>query len=188
MRPRTQLRMEGAYRHAWQAQVLTLITTRLPDDEDALNLVAAMRWRSARRFVAHLQRDVLPHMKQLTRSFVEMSGESPDEHSHGSSPMITPRKRSPTGTAISIGRQADRRDGGPADLHWAATCSTSSPQGWAARLLGLQATCILARMRQKVVAAVQGQCSRSWQDWAHHVQQRRYREQIEPRCSVIPLT
>ncbi len=56
---------------AWQEQVLTLITTRLPGNEDALTLVAEMRRRYPRGFVAHLQGDVLPRMKQLTRYLVK---------------------------------------------------------------------------------------------------------------------
>ncbi|MDQ6740062.1 MAG: transposase zinc-binding domain-containing protein [Actinomycetota bacterium] len=56
---------------AWQAQVLTLITTRLPGDAAAERLVAAMRRRYPRGFVAHLQGDVLPRMKQLTRYLVK---------------------------------------------------------------------------------------------------------------------
>jgi len=56
---------------AWQEHVLTLITTRLPGDEQATRLVAAMRRRYPRGFVAHLQGDVLPRMKQLTRYLVK---------------------------------------------------------------------------------------------------------------------
>ncbi len=55
----------------WQEQVLTLITTRLPGDAQAERLVAAMRRRYPRGFVAHLQGDVLPRMKQLTRYLVK---------------------------------------------------------------------------------------------------------------------
>jgi len=47
---------------AWQDQVLALITTRLPGDADAARLVAAMRRRYPRGFVAHLQGNVLPRM------------------------------------------------------------------------------------------------------------------------------
>jgi len=56
---------------AWQEHVLTLITTRLPGDEQATRLVAMMRQRYPRGFVAHLQGDVLPRMKQLTRYLVK---------------------------------------------------------------------------------------------------------------------
>jgi len=55
----------------WQEQVLTLISTRLPENVEALRLVAAMRRRYPRGFVAHLQGDVLPRMKQLTRYLVK---------------------------------------------------------------------------------------------------------------------
>jgi len=56
---------------AWQEQVLALITTRLPGNAEALTLVAEMRRRYPRGFVAHLQGDVLPRMKQLTRYLVK---------------------------------------------------------------------------------------------------------------------
>ncbi len=55
---------------AWQEQVLVLLTTLLPGDEGVARLVAAMRRRYPRGFVAHLQGDVLPRMKQLTRYLV----------------------------------------------------------------------------------------------------------------------
>jgi len=56
---------------AWQEQVLALITTRLSGDEGAIRLVAEMRRRYLRGFVAHLQGDGLPRMKQLTRYLVK---------------------------------------------------------------------------------------------------------------------
>lgn len=56
---------------AWQEQVLTLITTRLPGNDRTDKLVAEMRRRYPRGFVAHLQGDVLPRMKQLTRYLVK---------------------------------------------------------------------------------------------------------------------
>jgi len=56
---------------AWQEQVLTLIATLLPGNAEALTLVAEMRRRYPRGFVAHLQGDVLPRMKQITRYLVK---------------------------------------------------------------------------------------------------------------------
>ena len=56
---------------AWQEHVLALITTRLPENAEAAKLVAAMWRRYPRGFVAHLQGDVLPRMKQLTRYLVK---------------------------------------------------------------------------------------------------------------------
>ena len=184
--PRTQLRIEGAYRRAWQAQVLTLITTRLPDDEDALNLVAAMRWRYPRRFVAHLQGDVLPRMKQLTRSFVKYVVSPPMALSR----IITSDHTQETVTYW----YRDHLSGGTRTVETVDRLTFIGrivqhilPKGLQRiRYYRLQATCILARMRQKVVAAVQGQCSRSSQDWAHHVGGGVIGSGYEPRCSVIP--
>jgi hypothetical protein len=55
----------------WQTQVLELITTRLGRDAQARSLVAEMRRRYPRGFVAHLQGNVLPRMQQLTRYLVK---------------------------------------------------------------------------------------------------------------------
>src|SRR6266508_5175622 len=55
----------------WQTQVLELIGTRLGGDAQAQALVAEMRRRYPKGFVAHLQRNVLPRLKQLTRYLVK---------------------------------------------------------------------------------------------------------------------
>ncbi len=55
---------------AWQQHVLALITTRLPGNEEGAKLVAVMRRRYPRGFVAHLHGNVLPRMQQLTRYLV----------------------------------------------------------------------------------------------------------------------
>jgi len=68
--PETQYSWPVTHR-AWQEQVLTLIMTLLPDDAAAITLVAEMRRRYPRGFVAHLQGDVLPRMTQLTRYLVK---------------------------------------------------------------------------------------------------------------------
>jgi hypothetical protein len=54
----------------WQTQVLELISTRLAGDAQAQSLVAEMRRRYPKGFVAHLQGNVLPRLKQLTRYLV----------------------------------------------------------------------------------------------------------------------
>jgi hypothetical protein len=56
---------------AWQAHVLELITTRLAGDAGAQRLVVEMRRRYPKGFVAHLQGNVLPRMQQLTRYLVK---------------------------------------------------------------------------------------------------------------------
>jgi len=55
----------------WQTQVLELIGTRLGGDAQAQALVAEMRRRYPKGFVAHLQGNVLPRLKQLTRYLVK---------------------------------------------------------------------------------------------------------------------
>jgi hypothetical protein len=55
----------------WQTQVFELISTRLAGHEQAQALVEEMRRRYPKGFVAHLQGNVLPRMKQLTRYLVK---------------------------------------------------------------------------------------------------------------------
>jgi hypothetical protein len=55
----------------WQTHVLELISTRLLGDARAQALVAEMRRRYPKGFVAHLQGNVLPRMQQLTRYLVK---------------------------------------------------------------------------------------------------------------------
>lgn len=55
----------------WQTQVLTMIATRLAGDGPAQALIDEMRRRYPKGFVAHLQGNVLPRMKQLTRYLVK---------------------------------------------------------------------------------------------------------------------
>jgi hypothetical protein len=54
----------------WQTHVLDLIATRLSGNDQAQGLVAQMRQRYPKGFVAHLQGNVLPRMQQLTRYLV----------------------------------------------------------------------------------------------------------------------
>ncbi len=55
----------------WQTHVLELITTRLVGNARAQSVVAEMRRRYPKGFVAHLQGNVLPRMRQLTRYLVK---------------------------------------------------------------------------------------------------------------------
>jgi Putative transposase/Transposase zinc-binding domain len=55
----------------WQMYVLELITTRLVGHVQAQALVTELRRRYPKGFVAHLQGNVLPRMKQLTRYLVK---------------------------------------------------------------------------------------------------------------------
>src|SRR5215210_2241172 len=55
----------------WQTHLLELIATRLAGDVQAQALIDEMRRRYPKGFVAHLQGNVLPRMKQLTRYLVK---------------------------------------------------------------------------------------------------------------------
>jgi len=55
----------------WQTHVLQMIATRLADDARAQRLVAEMRRRYPKGFVAYLQGDVRPRMKQLAREMAK---------------------------------------------------------------------------------------------------------------------
>jgi putative transposase/transposase-like zinc-binding protein len=55
----------------WQTQVLEMIELRLAGDVQAHALVKQMRQRYPKGFVAHLQGNVLPRMRQLTRYLVK---------------------------------------------------------------------------------------------------------------------
>lgn len=55
----------------WQAQVLAMIAERLAGHPQAVALVREMRRRYPKGFVAHLQGNVLPRMRQLTRYLVK---------------------------------------------------------------------------------------------------------------------
>ena len=68
------LRYELLHR-TWQTHVLQMIATRRAGDEGAQRLVAQMRRRYRRGFVAYLQGDVRPRMQQVARylAFVKWS-------------------------------------------------------------------------------------------------------------------
>ena len=55
----------------WQTHVLEMIATRLAGDERVQALVRKLRRQYPKGFVAHLQGNVLPRMKQLTRYLVK---------------------------------------------------------------------------------------------------------------------
>src|SRR6266545_5890787 len=61
----------------WQAQVLDLIATRLAGDRSAQAVVDEMRRRYPKGFVAHLQGNVLPRMRKLTRYLVKYAVSPP---------------------------------------------------------------------------------------------------------------
>jgi len=61
----------------WQAQVLDLIATRLAGDRSAQAVVDEMRRRYPKGFVAHLQGNVLPRVRKLTRYLVKYAVSPP---------------------------------------------------------------------------------------------------------------
>jgi hypothetical protein len=60
----------------WQTQVLKLISTRLAGQEQAQAPLTELRQRYPKGFVAHLQGNILPRMRQLTRENGEVCGQS----------------------------------------------------------------------------------------------------------------
>jgi hypothetical protein len=76
----------------WQTHVLEMIETRLVGDARAQAVVAEMRQRYPRGFVAHLQGNVLPRMKQLTRYLVCVKWSARRWRCPGLSPMIGSRE------------------------------------------------------------------------------------------------
>jgi len=172
---------------AWQEQVLVLLTTLLPGDEGVARLVAAMRRRYPRGFVAHLQGDVLPRMKQLTRYLVKYVVSPPmalsrilaydraqgkvtywyrDHLSQGKQKTETVER------TTFIGRMVQH----------------ILPKGFQRiRYYGLQATCVLAKMRQKVVAAVQGTVQQVIAGLGAPRRRRRYRERMQATLGRDPL-
>ena len=172
---------------AWQDQVLTLITARLPGDAAAARLVAEMRRRYPRGFVAHLQGDVLPRMQQLTRYLVKYVVSPPMalsrivayDRAHGTVTYwyrdhLSPGKRTveTVDRTTFIGRMVQH----------------ILPKGFQRiRYYGLQATCILARMRQQVVAAVQGAVQQVIAGLGAPRRRRRYRERMRATLGRDPL-
>jgi len=172
---------------AWQEQVLTLISTRLPENVEALRLVAAMRRRYPRGFVAHLQGDVLPRMKQLTRYLVKYVVSPPMalariityDHTHGT---VTYWYRDHLSGGKRTVETVDRL------TFIGRMVQHILPKGFQRiRYYGLQATCIWAKMRQKVVAAVQGAAQQVIAGLGMPRKRRRYRERMQATLGRDPL-
>ncbi len=138
----------------WQQHVLQLIATRLADNQRAQVLVAAMRRRYPKGFVAHLQGDVRRRMNQLTRYLVKYVVSPPMALSR-----IAAYDRD-KGTVRYWYR--DHQRGGKRTEE---TVSRETfigrmvqhilPKGFQRiRYYGLQATCILKRVREQLVVAL----------------------------------
>jgi hypothetical protein len=139
----------------WQQQVLAMIEERMVGDGAAMALVAKMRRGYPRGFVAHLQSDALPRLGQLMRYIVKY--------------VVSPPM------ALSRIVNYDREQG--TVTYWyrdhlsqqkqTATVSRETfigrmvqhilPKGFQRiRYYGLQATCILKKVRHQIMRALQG--------------------------------
>ena len=139
----------------WQAQVLAMVESRLAGNLKAQGVVAEMRQRYPKGFVAHLQGDVLPRMGQLTRYIVKYVVSPPvalsrilhydrargevtywyrDHLSRGKKTETVSREK-------FIGRMVQH----------------ILPKGFQRiRYYGLQATCTLKKVREQLAVALQG--------------------------------
>ena len=139
----------------WQQQVLAMIEERMAGDEPALRLVALMRRRYPRGFVAHLQGDALPRLGQLTRYIVKYVVSPPmalsrivayDREqgtvSYWYRDHLSHQKQTETVSRETfIGRMVQH----------------ILPKGFQRiRYYGLQATCILKKVRQQIGQALPG--------------------------------
>ena len=140
----------------WQQHVLSMIESRLAGNIQAQALVATLRRMYPKGFVAHVQGDSVPRLSQLTRYLVKYVVSPPialsriiaydreqaavtywyrDHLSHGK------KKTATVSRETFIGRMVQH----------------ILPKGFQRiRYYGLQATCILVKVRQRIVAALQG--------------------------------
>jgi len=99
--------------------VLDLIARRLAGDRSAQAGVDEMRRRYPKGFVAHLQGNVLPRMRKLTRYLVKSAVSPP----LALSPIVAYDRECGTVTVLvsrsSAAGQEDGRDREPGDLYWA---------------------------------------------------------------------
>ena len=171
----------------WQEHVLGMVATRLAGQTRAQAVVTEMRRRYRRGFVAHLQGNVLPRLTQLTRYLVKYVV---------SPPMALSRILAydqEQGTVTYWYRdhlRAGRRTVETVDrtTFIGRMVQHILPKGFQRiRYYGLQATCILAKMRQKVVAAVQGAVQQVLPGLGVPRTRRRYRERMQATLGRDPL-
>jgi hypothetical protein len=133
-----------------------MVTTRLAGQARAQALVAELRRRYPHGFVAHLQGNVLPRMTQLTRYLVKYVVSPPMALSRI---LAYDRER---GTVTYWYRDHLRQGKRTVETVDRTTfigrmVQHILPKGFQRiRYYGLQATCTLAKVRQKVVAALHG--------------------------------
>jgi hypothetical protein len=176
----------------WQAQVLAMVERRLAGNEQAHAVVAEMRRRYPKGFVAHLQGDVLPRMSQLTRYIVKYVVSPPMAlsrilHYDRARGEVTYWYRD----HLSRGKKTETVS---REMFIGRMVQHILPKGFQRiRYYGLQATCTLKKVREQIAVAVQGMVQ-----WAlpvvASVKRLSYRErmkatlgrdpQVCPRCGV----
>lgn len=139
----------------WQEQVLQMIEERLGADDQVLALVHQMRRQYPKGFVAHLQGDILPRLGQLTRYIVKYVVSPPmalsrivhydrerGEVTYWYRDHLSQSKQVETvSRATFIGRMVQH----------------ILPKGFQRiRYYGLQATCVLQKVRQQIAFALHG--------------------------------
>src|SRR5437773_2434673 len=171
----------------WQTHVLQMIASRLADDARAQRLVAEMRRRYPKGFVAYLQGDVRPRMKQLARYLAKYVVSPPMALSR-----IVAYDRS-RGTVTYWYR--DHQRGGK---RTAETVSRETfigrmvqhilPKGFQRiRYYGLQATCILKQVRDQLARALHVVVQQAMDMLEAPGKRRGYRERMRATLGRDPL-
>jgi hypothetical protein len=139
----------------WKVYVLKMIEERLSEDEKAKKLVEEMRQKYPKGFVVHLQKNILPRLKQLTKYIVKYVVSPPmalsriiryeqeaGKVTYWYRDHISKKKKQETvSREIFIGRMAQH----------------ILPKGFQRiRYYGLQATCKLKRAREGIEVALKG--------------------------------
>jgi hypothetical protein len=178
----------GLLHRTWQAHVLQMIATRLVGDAVAQRLVVEARRRYPKGFVAYLQGDVRPRMRQLTRYLAKYVVSPPIALSRI---IAYDRVR---GTVTYWYRDHLKRG--------QKTTETVSRETFIGRMVqhilpkgfqrmrydGLQATCILKKVREQVVRVLQVVVQPvSARDDAASVTRPRHRERIQAAFGRDPL-
>jgi len=171
----------------WQTHVLAMIATRLAGDEAAQRLVAEMRRRYPQGFVAYLQGDIRPRVKQLTHYLAKYVVSPPMALSRI---MAYDRVR---GTVTYWYR--DHQRGGQRTQE---TVSRETfigrmvqhilPKGFQRiRYYGLQATCILKQVRERVLTALQVAVQQAMEVLGAPIRRRPYRVRMRATLGRDPL-
>jgi hypothetical protein len=173
----------------WQTQVLELIATRLLGDAQAQSLVAEMQRRYPRGFVAHLQGNVLPRMRQLTRYLVKYVVSPPMALSR----IIAYDRAQGTVSYwyrdhLNQGKQTTETVGREAFI--GRMVQHILPKGFQRiRYYGLQATCTLKKVRAQLVELLQVAEQQVLPlEETVPVSRPRYRERMQAAFGRDPLT